>query len=179
MSPVYRLALIPAVALAAFGCGPTQPTAAPTAAEPVKSRSPLFLALEGEPKAGKLKDRFSAKFPTYTFQVVATERTAAHGGSVVDSPKGLVGVHVSLVVKNPGPKFDDEVGPLFDELQAYLEEQVAATGMELNGPVEQFERSRKSGFVLKYRSATHRGGVTVDRPQYVPGGFALKLYEAE
>lgn len=173
MPPARRPALALSVAVAAValvGCGTTPPpTAAPTAEQP-KLRSALFTALEAEPKANKLRDRFAAKFPAYTFQVIGAERVSAAGS---------VETKVTLVVKNPGPKFDDETDPLFDELQAYLEEQVAATGMELNGPVEQLGIAKKSGFTLKYRSATHKGRVYVQRLGYVPGGFGMQLSEME
>ena len=181
MSPTRSLAVASALALvAALGCGPGQAPVSPSTAEQPRTRSAFFTALEGEPKANKLKDRFTAKFPAYTFQVVAAERTTGSGSSLTNSPRPYVSVSVTLVVKNPGPKFEDEVGPLLAELQAYLEEQVEKCGMELNGPVEQHKYEAKpSGFLLGYRTATHKGGVIVSRPTLVPGGLEMRIYELE
>jgi hypothetical protein len=115
------------------GC--SQPPPATSFAESTpRERSQFFAQMAAEPKAGSLKVHFEKRFPALAFQVGAA-------GPVTIRPSGggpaKVQVEVSLAVKDVTPKYKGDHSLILAELETYLKELLASSGMELNGPVHE------------------------------------------
>ncbi len=161
------------------GCGTSPPAGTPT--QPTqRERSRFFLALSDEPKSGLMKARFESKFPAHTFQVVATDVTSSP--PTADEPLPTKIVKVTLLVKKPTPEYDKDRLQILNELETYLEEQMAANGLDLNGPIQEtdwLDGKGKVGFFFGYRSESYKGAVVVIHPSYVPGATEVKIVEQD